>query len=127
MVSARIGPHAQLHFIHHSKSIAPLGLTPTSCFGMACFGMMLVKRGDINNRYCAVARNLLQIIEGAKEHAGEVLYVLAEAANYSEPLQAAQLIRTEGEAAALSSGDITFACYNRYRYIACIISDGTHL
>ena len=88
---------------------------------------MLVKRGDVNNRYCALARKLLEVIDDAKEYAGEVFWVLTEAASYNQPLQASQSLRIEGEAASLSSGDITYACYNRYKNVACLLVDGTHL
>lgn len=105
------------------------GLSPASTVGFAVFAVLLIKRGDIRigSPFVVLARKLLDKLDGTKEYAGEVLYICAEAATFTEPLQATHELRVNGEAESISAGDIQYACANRYRNIYAMFSGGTHL
>jgi hypothetical protein len=64
---------------------------------------------------------------GANESAGEVISIVSEILCYRQPSQAANELRVQGEQAAISVGDMNWACINRVQYCAHALWVGTHL
>jgi predicted ATPase len=90
------------------------GLSAESSIGIACFGSFLARCGklQLGCRFTALAKSLLNKFD-SKTAAGEVLFIYGEIRSFVEPIQSANEWRIQGESAALSAGDIHFACYNR--------------
>jgi hypothetical protein len=63
----------------------------------------------------------------AKESSGELIAVVAEVQAYIEPLLAANELRVQGEAVAISEGDMAWACLCRLQYCADSLWAGSHL
>ena len=105
------------------------GLSPESSIGFACFGLLLAKQGDIKLGYrlALPEKSLLDKFPNTKEVEGEVLLVIAEMQCFTEPLQATQELRIQGESASISAGDIHFACINRNRYCVYLFHGGENL
>jgi predicted ATPase len=104
------------------------GLSPVAPLTFACFGSYLAKIGNVpvGYRFTSLARSLLDKLD-AKEVAGEVILLSVEVRCFTEPMQALDDLKSEGEAAALSVGDSLWACLNRLQYCSSMFYAGTNL
>lgn len=99
-----------------------------SPIGFAFFGSLLAKLGDIQlgYKFMLMAKRLLFRLD-AKTVAGEVIGTAIEVQCFLEPLLAANECRSEGESAALITGDVQAACLNRALYCLTMLWAGVNL
>ncbi|KAL3794413.1 hypothetical protein HJC23_012950 [Cyclotella cryptica] len=104
------------------------GLSPVSPIAFCYFGALLAKLGDlrVGYRFTVLAKTLLDKLE-SQEVAGEVLGVTTEMLCFIEPLQASNELRSQGENAAMASGDFHFACISRLKYCSTLFWSGRSL
>ncbi|KAL3805300.1 hypothetical protein HJC23_009007 [Cyclotella cryptica] len=104
------------------------GLSPVSPIGFAFFGSLLAKLGNIQlgYKFVLMAQRLLHKLD-AKDFAGEVIGAGIEVQCFMEPLLAANERRTEGESAAMTAGDLQYACLNRVLYCLTLLWGGVNL
>ncbi|KAL7428984.1 hypothetical protein ACHAXM_001499 [Skeletonema potamos] len=90
------------------------GMSPVSPVGFVHLGSYMAKLGDIRGgyHYVKLARSLLDKV-GSRESAGEVISFGTQVMAYIEPLQASLEYYDEGYAAAMASGDVNLAAYNK--------------
>jgi hypothetical protein len=121
----KLVPSASLRIIQLSLSH---GLSPVSPIGFVHFGSCMAKLGDISGgyRYVKLALSLLDKV-GSRESAGEVICVGTQVRAYVEPLQAAIEYHDDGYAAAMTSGDINAATFNRMLSCASSFVAGSNL
>ena len=83
--------------------------------GFASFGSFISKQGDLQTGrdIIRLALSLLDQLDGTNEIAGETLCYAAEVNCFHQPLLATNEFRVKGEKAAISAGDVPFACLNR--------------
>ena len=104
------------------------GLSSQAPITFASFGSYLGKLNDLSAgyRFVLMGKSLLQKL-GANESVGEVISIVSEILSYCQSSRAANELRIEGEQAAISVGDMNWACLNRAQYCAQAFGVGTHL
>lgn len=76
--------------------------------------------------FVLLAKSLVEGL-GSKDAAGEVFFMVSEVQCLVEPLPAANELHAQGESAALSAGDINFACFNRLMHSVNTFWSGSYL
>lgn len=80
----------------------------------------------LGHRFIVLSKSLLGKFD-VNETSGELIAVVAEVQAYFEPLLAANELRVQGEAVAISEGNMFWACLCRLQYCADSLWAGTHL
>jgi hypothetical protein len=78
------------------------------------------------HRFVLLAKSLSNKVD-ARETTGEMLSVLADIKAFVEPLQAANELRAQSEAASLRVGDVHTACLSRLQYCIGLLWVGSNL
>eukprot|EP00804_Cyclotella_cryptica_P024015 CCRYP_020056-RA/>CCRYP_020056-RA protein AED:0.21 eAED:0.21 QI:0/1/0.88/1/0.37/0.33/9/2200/1156 len=104
------------------------GMSPMSAIGFAYFGGMLAELGDLRggHRYSQLTKALLEKYQ-CNEIAGEVFFLSTELLSYIEPLQVTNEYRIQGQAAAMTAGDIHWACMNKLMFTCTLLWQGANL
>ena len=86
-----------------------------SPIGFVCFASFISRKGDlqIGREIVNFALSLLDKLDGTKDILGETYCLAASVICFHQPLLATNELRVKGEKAALSAGDVPFACFNR--------------
>eukprot|EP00804_Cyclotella_cryptica_P014030 CCRYP_002508-RA/>CCRYP_002508-RA protein AED:0.03 eAED:0.03 QI:1061/1/1/1/1/1/4/164/1320 len=104
------------------------GICDSSPVGFAYFASVLAKCGEMRDgyRFAKLAKALLDQV-GSKETLGDVIFTTTEVLSFFEPLHTVNEYRIQGEAAALASGDVEYACLIRLSYCGTILRTGLDL
>ena len=104
------------------------GISPLSPIAFVYFGSILAKRGNtkVGYRFSVLAKKLVELLD-SKEIAGEVICVMTETQTYLQPMQASKELWIQGESAAITAGDIYFACINRLQLCSTLFWTGVKL
>lgn len=104
------------------------GMSPMSPIGLTYFGQLTARLGDIKEgcRYVKIAMALLDRI-GSKEVAGEVIAVGTQIMSFVDPVQATLEFHVQGQASAMSTGNIHAALLNCALHVATSFWAGTKL
>eukprot|EP00804_Cyclotella_cryptica_P013696 CCRYP_016138-RA/>CCRYP_016138-RA protein AED:0.23 eAED:0.26 QI:0/0/0/1/0/0/2/0/855 len=104
------------------------GMSPLSAVGFAYFGGMVSELGDIRGgfRFTRLAKALVDKFQSS-EIAGEAIWLTTESLCFIEPLQTANEYRLQGQAMAMATGDIHWACLNKASYCGTLLWCGVKL